>query len=447
MRRSALACVEAVSGRKRRGGPQAPVSAPAGRVFAPWPRAPPERAGGHRDGARIPVAPSNGLPSGGPFEASGTRWTAKRTTPCGVRSVPPTGWGALAQAIRPLVHDEAYARRAGRRGARRQHGLVASDRGEAQFEFLARRVLVSAKRKRVSEPEPLEHPCGTYREVQVDVVGKGRQFGTLQDVGVPVLLLIAKPGALVEPQLHQIEGVVQALADALVQFGDYGRPVSLVVADPGIQAVEGVAVHPPIEQPSLDGLFQFPAKCVGVVDRVPSVVILVDGVPQRLKSAGGIGLSRGTGTREVLLHRAIGERRRPAARDEPRIDAGQLLQQLERATSTRRAIAQACRASVADLAAIGASVSLAQSANTTALAAITQATVGSTLVAEARDAIAGYGIACAPVMVHHRLDHVQASTEGLTAKECAPGSKAASEIGELWSWIRSQGETSRGESQ
>lgn len=86
-------------------------------------------------------------------------------------------------------------------------------------------------------------------------------------------------------------------------------------------------------------------------------------------------------------------------------------------------------------------------ANTTAIAAITQATVVSTLVAEARDAIAGYGIACTPVVVHHRLDHVRSFTEGLTAEEYAPGSKAASEIGELWSWIRSQGETSRGESQ
>ena len=97
-----------------------------------------------------------------------------------------------------------------------------------------------------------------------------------------------------------------------------------------------------------------------------------------------------------------------------------------------------CRASVGDLAAIGASVRLAQSANTTALAAITQATVGSTLVVEALSA---------PVVVHHRLDHVRAFTEGLTAEEYAPGSKAASEIGELWGWIRSQGETSRGESQ
>ena len=106
-----------------------------------------------------------------------------------------------------------------------------------------------------------------------------------------------------------------------------------------------------------------------------------------------------------------------------------------------------CRASVADLAAIGASVEFAQIAGTTALAAITQATVGSTLVAEAREAIAGCGIACAPVVVHHRLDHVRAFTDGLTAEEYAPGSKAASEIGELWAWIRSQGDTTRGESQ
>lgn len=106
-----------------------------------------------------------------------------------------------------------------------------------------------------------------------------------------------------------------------------------------------------------------------------------------------------------------------------------------------------CRASVADLAAIGASVELAQIARTTALAAITQATVGSTLIAEAREAIAGYAVPCAPVVVHQRLDHVRAFTEGLTAQEYAPRSKAASEIGELWNWIRSQGDTSRGESQ
>ena len=106
-----------------------------------------------------------------------------------------------------------------------------------------------------------------------------------------------------------------------------------------------------------------------------------------------------------------------------------------------------CCASVADLDAIGASVDLAKITATIALAAITKATVGSTLIAEARDAIAGYAIACAPVVVHNRLDHVRGFTEGLTAEEYAPAGKAASEVGEFWNWIRFHGGTRRGESQ
>ena len=106
-----------------------------------------------------------------------------------------------------------------------------------------------------------------------------------------------------------------------------------------------------------------------------------------------------------------------------------------------------CKPSVADLAAISASVDIARMAGKATMAVLNQATVGSTLIAEARDAIAGYGIACAAAVVHHRLDHVRAFTDGLTAEEYAPRGKAASEIGELWAWIRSQGDTTRGESQ
>ena len=105
-----------------------------------------------------------------------------------------------------------------------------------------------------------------------------------------------------------------------------------------------------------------------------------------------------------------------------------------------------CCPSAADLAAISPSIDLARIAGKGTLATITQAIVRSTLIAEARNAIAGYGIRCAPVVVHHRLDHVKSFTEGLTAEEYAPRSKAASEIGELWSWIRSEGATSCGES-
>ena len=39
--------------------------------------------------------------------------------------------------------------------------------------------------------------------------------------------------------------------------------------------------------------------------------------------------------------------------------------------------------------------------------------------------------------MHHRLDHVRALTDGLTAKEYAPRGKAAAEIGQLWQWVLS----------
>ncbi len=104
-----------------------------------------------------------------------------------------------------------------------------------------------------------------------------------------------------------------------------------------------------------------------------------------------------------------------------------------------------CKASVADIDAIGTSVDIARMAGKTTVAVISQTTVGSTLIAEAHDAIAGYDVACAPVVVHHRLDHVRAFTNGLTAQGYAPRGKAAAEIDELWNWSRSQGETSRGE--
>ena len=65
-----------------------------------------------------------------------------------------------------------------------------------------------------------------------------------------------------------------------------------------------------------------------------------------------------------------------------------------------------CRPSVADLAATNPSIDLARVAGKAPLVALTQATVGSSLTAETREAFAGYGVAWAPVVVHHRLEHV-----------------------------------------
>ena len=96
-----------------------------------------------------------------------------------------------------------------------------------------------------------------------------------------------------------------------------------------------------------------------------------------------------------------------------------------------------CKASVADLDAIGPSVDIARMVGKTTVAVISQATVGSTLIVEAHDAVAGYDVACASVVVHNLLDHVRAFTNGLTTQEYAPQGKAAAEIDELWNWIRS----------
>lgn len=94
-----------------------------------------------------------------------------------------------------------------------------------------------------------------------------------------------------------------------------------------------------------------------------------------------------------------------------------------------------CRASAADLTAIGASVELTRQANVSTHAVINAAPVRSPLVAQAREAIAGYGIDTMPMVIHQRIDHVHAFTAGLTATEHAPRGKAARELNALFAWI------------
>ena len=95
-----------------------------------------------------------------------------------------------------------------------------------------------------------------------------------------------------------------------------------------------------------------------------------------------------------------------------------------------------CRASAADLTAIGATIDVARLAKRPAVAVLNAAPVRSALTDQARAAIAGYGIETAPVVVHHRIDHVHAWTNGLTAEEYAPRSKAAAESVALYQWLR-----------
>ena len=51
-------------------------------------------------------------------------------------------------------------------------------------------------------------------------------------------------------------------------------------------------------------------------------------------------------------------------------------------------------------------------------------------------ALARYEVEIAPVVVHHRIDHVHAFTSGRTAQEAAPRSKAAAELEALFTWLR-----------
>ena len=61
--------------------------------------------------------------------------------------------------------------------------------------------------------------------------------------------------------------------------------------------------------------------------------------------------------------------------------------------------------------------------------------VRSPLVEQAREALDGYGIQTAPVVLHQRVDHVHAYTRGLTATEYTLRGKAAAELRQLFAWL------------
>ena len=79
-----------------------------------------------------------------------------------------------------------------------------------------------------------------------------------------------------------------------------------------------------------------------------------------------------------------------------------------------------CRASVADLYAIGTSIEITRQAGTAATVVLNAAPVQGPLVKQARDAIAAYEVEMIPVVLHHRIAHVHA----FTAPELTQVSKA-----------------------
>ena len=94
-----------------------------------------------------------------------------------------------------------------------------------------------------------------------------------------------------------------------------------------------------------------------------------------------------------------------------------------------------CHPATADLHAIGATIDLARLAKRPAAVVINEALVNHRVNKEAEAAIQEYEVMACPVILHQRIDHQHAFTEGLTAAEFAPKGQAAEEIRELEKWI------------
>ena len=104
-----------------------------------------------------------------------------------------------------------------------------------------------------------------------------------------------------------------------------------------------------------------------------------------------------------------------------------------------------CRASVADLHAIGTSIEISRTARTAAAVVLNAAPVQGPLVSQAQAAIAAYEVNMVPMVLHQRVAHVHAFTNGLTAPEFARTSKAAGELAALFDWVRKEGRLQDGQ--
>lgn len=96
-----------------------------------------------------------------------------------------------------------------------------------------------------------------------------------------------------------------------------------------------------------------------------------------------------------------------------------------------------CRPGIFDLRAVAATVEICALAGTATVAAVLNAVPArGSLAEEAAEALAGYGLAVAPVRVGHRVAFVHAATAGLTALEFERGGKGAAEVRALYAWAR-----------
>ena len=94
-----------------------------------------------------------------------------------------------------------------------------------------------------------------------------------------------------------------------------------------------------------------------------------------------------------------------------------------------------CRAGVADLLAIDATLDLCRQVDVPAVVVVNAAPVRGPLADQAREACVDQGAEVAPVVLHQRIAHMHAFTRGQSAMEFAPKGKAAAELEALLDWL------------
>jgi chromosome partitioning protein len=170
------------------------------------------------------------------------------------------------------------------------------------------------------------------------------------------------------------------------------------------------------------------------------VTVLLDLDPQA--SATGWKDSRKGGTPEIMALPSA--RLAPALRTA--IEEGFDLALIDTAPSTERDAATAaraadlvlvpCRAAILDLRAIEMTAELVKLTGKPAYAVLNAVPPHAARIeADAREAIAGYGLNVAPCSLQHRAAYAHALTVGQVAQEYEPKGKAAGEVAALYKWL------------
>ena len=95
------------------------------------------------------------------------------------------------------------------------------------------------------------------------------------------------------------------------------------------------------------------------------------------------------------------------------------------------------RPSPHDLRAVGRTVELAMEAHQPFAFAVTQAKPNSRLTIQAMAALSEHGVV-APIIIHDRVDYAGSMIDGRTVLEVDPRGRSASEVAELWAFVRAR---------